>query len=106
MAADDIVTFNGVPMRRDYAEELEATQSCTHYRGHNGLFPRVRMGDEDGMSGYHRGRSLCRCCNTAVGQFHSPLCEGEECPRCGLQVMSCDCEFMTGDAVGGEVQTS
>lgn len=101
MAEDDIVTYNGVPMRRDYAEALEATQLCTHYRGHGGLFPRVRLGDEDGMAGYHRGQSLCRCCNAVTGQFHDPLCEGEECPRCGLQVTSCDCEFMTDDAVPG-----
>ena len=102
MAAEDIVIYNGVPMCRDYAEDLEAIQACTHYRGHGGLFPRVRLGDESGIRGYHQGRTLCRCCNAAVGQFHSLLCEGEECPRCGYQVMSCHCEFFTEDAVPAE----
>ena len=98
MAADDIVVYNGVQMRRDYAEDLEATQLCTHYQGHGELFERVRLGDEDHMRAYHRGQNQCRCCNAIMGQFHSPLCEGEECPRCGLQVMSCDCDFLTDDA--------
>jgi hypothetical protein len=101
MAAEDIVTYNGVQMRWDYAEELEATQLLTHYRGHGGLFQRVPLGAEGHMTAYHRGRERCRCCNTVTGRLHSPLCEGEECPRCGLQVMSCDCDFMTDDAVPG-----
>ncbi len=96
---NDIVTYNGVPMRRDYAEDLAATQSLTHYRGHGALFPRVQLGGENGMRRYNEGRLRCRCCSAADGQFHSPLCEGEECPRCGRQVMSCDCEFYTEDAV-------
>ncbi len=101
MAAEDIVTYNGVEMRRDYAEELEATQLLTHYQGHGGLFRRIRLGDESTMIGYHRGRQLCRCCNTLAGRLHSPLCEGEECPRCRQQVMSCDCDFVPDDAVPG-----
>lgn len=99
MPDDDIVTYNGVSMRRDYAESLAATQLCTHYRGHRKRFLRIRLGSEVGMKFRTKGLAMCPCCNTVVGQLHDPLCEYEECPRCHSQVMSCDCEFFTEDAV-------
>ena len=47
-----------------------------------------------------RGDGLCPCCSAARGQLHEPLCEREQCPACKQQVMSCDCDFFTDDAVG------
>jgi hypothetical protein len=98
MAADDPVLYNGIEMRRDYAESLERTQQNIYYRNANSLIPRIRFGDETyPMATRHGG--LCPCCSAAPGQFHEPLCEREQCPVCRQQVMSCDCPMLTDDAV-------
>jgi hypothetical protein len=33
----------------------------------------------------------CSDCAVKLGHFHHPGCDWEECPRCGLQLISCDC---------------
>ena len=97
MAADDLVTYNGISMRRDYAESLQAAQRQTHYRVAERLVPRIHFGDET-YPMVTPGGGLCSCCSAARGQFHEPLCEREQCPVCKLQVMSCDCDILTDDA--------
>lgn len=98
MAAEDLVAYNGIEMRRDYAESLQASQHNTHYRGENVLLRRIAFGTESYPMNTP-GDGLCPCCSTARGQLHEPLCEREQCPACKRQVMSCDCDFFTDDAV-------
>ena len=98
MAADDTVTYNGVQMRRDYAESLEEAQRTIYYRSDDSLVLRIRFGDET-YPMFTQGVSLCPCCSAARGQCHEPLCEREQCPVCKQQVMSCDCDILTDDAV-------
>ena len=100
MAADDIVTYNGVHMRRDYAESLEQAQRAVYYRAGGSLVPRIRFGSET-YPMVTPGDGLCSCCSAARGQLHEPLCEREQCPVCKQQTMSCDCDIMTDDAVEG-----
>jgi len=100
MAADDIVTYNGIEMRRDDAESLEEAQRNTHYRSGESLVRRIAFGTETyPMVTAESG--LCPCCAAARGQLHEPLCEREQCPICEQQVMSCDCDLFTDDAVPG-----
>jgi hypothetical protein len=98
MAADDLVTYNGVQMRRDYAESLDAAQRLTHYASGVGLTPRIPFGRET-YPMVTPGVDLCPCCSAARGQLHEPLCEREQCPVCKLQVMSCNCDFFVENAV-------
>src|SRR6187549_3875881 len=98
MAAEDIVTYNGIEMRRDYAESLKEAQRNTHYRGDDTLIARISFGTE-AYPMVTPGLGLCPCCSAARGQLHEPLCEREQCPVCKQQVMSCDCDFLTDDAV-------
>jgi hypothetical protein len=100
MAAEDIVTYNGIEMRRDYAESLEEAQLNTHYRTGERLARRVVFGTES-YPMVTPGSDLCPCCSAARGQLHEPLCEREQCPICKQQVMSCDCDLFTDDAVPG-----
>ena len=34
----------------------------------------------------------CHDCGVQVGQFHVPGCDIEECPKCGGQSISCNCD--------------
>jgi hypothetical protein len=98
MAPDDLIAYNGIEMRRDYAESLEATQRHTHYRVADGVVPRIRFGDET-YPMVTPGDGLCSCCSAARRQLHEPLCEREQCPVCRLQVMSCNCGIFPDDAI-------
>lgn len=33
----------------------------------------------------------CHDCNVAPGGLHHPGCDDERCPRCGGQLIGCDC---------------
>ena len=98
MAADDEVTYNGVQMRRDYAESLQQAQRAVFYRTGGSLVPRIRFGEETYPT-VTAGAGICACCSAARGQLHEPLCEREQCPVCKQQTMSCDCDILTDDAV-------
>jgi hypothetical protein len=41
----------------------------------------------------------CPDCNVVPGGFHHPNCDQECCPKCGGQLISCDC-FDTPDEQG------
>lgn len=98
MAAEDIVTYNGIEMRRDYAESLQIAQLRTWYVSENHAAPRIPFGSET-YPMITTNRALCPCCSAARGQLHEPLCEREQCPVCKQQVMSCECDFFTENAL-------
>lgn len=98
MAADDTVIYNGIEMRRDYAESLEQAQRTIYYRTDNSLVLRIRFGNET-YPMVALGFVLCPCCSAARGQCHEPLCDREQCPVCKKQVMSCECDILTDEAV-------
>jgi hypothetical protein len=98
MAADDIVIYNGIQMRRDYAESLKQAQRAIFYRTDGSLAARIHFGEET-YPMVTAGTGLCACCSAARGQLHEPLCEREQCPICRQQVMSCDCDIFPENAV-------
>ena len=98
MSDEDIVTYNGISMCRDYAESLESAQSLAFYRVDGRNVSRLRFGEET-FPMVTAGHGLCECCSAARSQFHEPLCEREQCPICEQQVLSCDCSIDCDDAV-------
>ena len=101
MNKPDYIIFNGLRMRHDYAESLQAAQSFTHYHDGTQDFARVTYGQETFRNASIAQAQPCPCCSTLLGQLHEPLCEYEQCPKCGRQVMSCDCPFYAPEEEGG-----
>jgi hypothetical protein len=54
MAAEDLVIYNGISMRRDYAESLESEQRLGSYRVGGRDIARLRFGEETNPNGYAR----------------------------------------------------
>lgn len=87
------------PEADDYLAEC---QSRTHYRFGDKLYPRLPYGLETFRTPTEATYQPCRHCDAVKGQLHEPLCDYEQCPVCGEQVMSCGCGIFTEDAVHRE----
>jgi hypothetical protein len=101
MPEEDMVMFNGVPMRREAAEYLQEVQRQTHYLLDGRKYPRVPYGQETFRDPVEAERQPCPHCDAVKGQLHHPLCDYEQCPVCENQVMGCACSLFTEDAVEG-----
>jgi hypothetical protein len=102
MADEEFVIYNGQRMTRESAAYLEKVQSLTHYRVGSKFYPRLPYGAETFRDPREAGSKPCRHCGAVKGQLHEPLCDYEQCPVCGGQVMSCDCSIFVENAVRAE----
>jgi hypothetical protein len=73
----------------EWKRKIDAAQSLTVYLLKERRLPRVRYGDE--ADDWGADELPCHDCAVVKGQFHVPECDGEECPNCGGQLLSCDC---------------
>lgn len=42
-------------------------------------------------------QTRCHDCNVLPGRLHHPGCDMELCPKCGGQLISCDCHLVEAD---------
>ena len=80
------------PFVPGWIDRIRKEQSLTHLLyPDNTITRRVRYGmeREDWGADAHR----CHDCGVAKGEIHVTECDGEECPRCGGQAISCDCDI-------------
>ena len=58
-------------------------------------YKRIRFGDPEDMSARYIDfdkNVSCGDCGCHVGGFHHWGCDMEACPKCGHQLISCECE--------------
>ncbi len=76
-----------------YRKEMMNEDSCTPHayyskdenRNYAAVPYYLRYPDAQGVP------TRCHDCNVKVGGYHHPGCDEERCPRCGRQLISCDC---------------
>lgn len=111
MSESDFEIVNGQEVRPGWGAILRAAQKHRVYRIRRRLFERIAFGQD--YAGKETDAASCRDCAAARGQLHVPVCCQEQCPRCGGQVLGCDCEvlakesnrtFPVPDDQDGEVQ--
>jgi hypothetical protein len=77
--------------------EMRQSSSCVEhsfrFKDDPVQYRAVPYGSEDEDWGAASGRN-CHDCNCPPGGFHHAGCDVERCPRCGGQVIGCDCDLI------------
>ncbi len=91
MAQPKRIMYRGVPMIEGWPEKIMAAQKIVSVKFEGRDILRIRYGKE--QSDWNAANIPCHDCRVLEGEFHVPSCDVEECPVCGGQLISCDCEF-------------
>ncbi|MGI9471430.1 MAG: hypothetical protein ACR2NZ_07865 [Rubripirellula sp.] len=86
---EPIVEFQGVMMPESWRGQIEAAQEMTTVSIQGRNLDRIRFGSEQRTAAVEN----CGDCGVLESQYHVPGCDAEQCPRCGGQLISCDCEI-------------
>lgn len=99
--ARDFVVYRGNEYRKkelaEYKNQFNNSQELCYAISHNQAFERVKYGEENtiyNILGYDINASNCRYCGDCLatyGEYHDLGCDCELCPKCGLQLISCEC---------------
>lgn len=54
-------------------------------------YARIPVGGAHDYHEHFRPDARCHDCGAKKGFYHHPGCDMERCPRCGGQIISCDC---------------
>jgi len=91
MAQPKKIVYRGVRMIEGWPEKISAAQQTVSLTLEGRAVPRIRYGDEHDDWGANE--HACHDCAVLKSEFHVLGCDGEECPSCGGQLISCDCHF-------------
>ena len=73
----------------EWEAEFKRAQAVTQLVINSRELERVRYGEEETV----RDLPKCEDCSAPKGSLHLFGCDLEECPRCGGQIITCDCFF-------------
>jgi len=85
------VLYRGVEMVEGWPEKIMAAQEKPSLTIVGRVVARVRYGDE--QDDWGANEHACHDCRVIKGEFHVLGCDGEECPACRGQLITCDCPF-------------
>ncbi|MEJ2355389.1 MAG: hypothetical protein P8Y62_05785 [candidate division WOR-3 bacterium] len=87
----EYVIYNGVRMVKGWPEEIKKAQKQAFYGIFGKKYERIKYGNE--KDDWGADDHPCGDCGVIKGQYHVKGCDIEQCPCCGEQVLSCDCEY-------------
>lgn len=83
----DKIVVNGVQVVKGWDVKLLEAQKGTHIQHKGKLYKREPYGEEWGDEQHN----ACHDCAAAPGQLHVCGCDVERCPKCGGQLIGCEC---------------
>ena len=90
MSENRFVEYRGVRMIEGWPERIREAQTITRLVANGVRFERVQFGSE--RDDWGADEHPCHDCRVFKGEYHVPGCDGEECPCCHEQLLTCDCE--------------
>lgn len=89
----DKIEFRGRQVPPDYPKRLAEAQKEIFYVMYGKEWPRIHYGEEKSWLKYNPNfaDNPCHDCVAIKGEYHAPGCDGERCPKCGEQFISCGC---------------
>src|SRR5216683_3513819 len=92
----EFVIYNGQRMVKGWPEKIEAAQSQPTIVVGRIERKRLRYGEE--TQDWGADHQPCRDCGVIKGQLHVINCDVEQCPVCGGQAITCECDYDGDDS--------
>lgn len=83
--------YQGHRMVEGWPDKIIDAQKQPYYLINGEKYKRIPYGSEN--DDWEADKYPCHDCRIIKGQYHVKSCDVEQCPLCGKQALSCNCEF-------------
>jgi hypothetical protein len=89
----NFVVYNGIEMIKYNPADIMDAQRRPYLERNGERYERITYGDEPGWLQLSSdfADTPCHDCGVIGGQYHAEGCDVEECPKCGHQLLGCEC---------------